>query len=269
MAPAPVLSTEDLATLQAALEKALREIGRAVDKIWDKFDDVVDRGAVLAALYGSIAAKYIHDALVEIRDQLDQLVDLAQEVSANGTPVVSLFIECFSWLSDVMQPASEIAARSDKPADDNLVHWTGGAAGAYRAKQAMQKTALDKMVENADQMSQWLGHIGQANVQYAATLLSRLAGVAAKLTEAAALSAMGHPAAVSTLADQVTELVKIGLDELKELANGIARMILEMRDLAALQMRHTEFENGDWPQAVFHVPGGPVASTADPVFRTS
>lgn len=251
-APGPVNSGE-VESSRVALENAFDALGRGADVCVEGFNRIVDEINDYSWLIGPIPMFFIRRHMEDIRTQLKALLDVAQKVLQGGVPVLSLFTTSIDYLTAVQTPVSDISYDIGTPANDNLHYWTGAANLAYRLKQAAQKAAADRTVDNATFMSKWLFDIGKTNVAYAVELVKIVVDAGAELVSVTTngLSIINIQFALDDLAEALKKLIKAGLNQLVELANKFVATLGDVRDVLEMRARHTEFEGGRWPQAVY------------------
>jgi ABC-type transporter Mla subunit MlaD len=250
--PDTFVDTGEVEETKTLLSHAVENIDKAVKAVIDGFNSVVSNINDLRWVIGPIPMYFIRNDLDDIRADVRNLVELAAKVVRESTPVFSLFLASVDWLRTVMSPTSEVGFDVNTPFDDDLASWTGSAATAYRQKAVAQKAAVDRAKENAKFISKWLFEIGKTNVAYAVELAKIVTDVAAKLAKLTidALGVITIQFAVDELGNVVKGLVKAGLDQLLELANKFVATLGNVRDVLEKRIDHTEFENGQWPQAV-------------------
>jgi hypothetical protein len=250
MAPDP---NADTRAVSAQLEKLLDDLPGAAERVRDAFDHLVERAVHGTASRGVSAGTFLKHVVTQVRDQLKELLDVATKVIAQGFPIVSLFTESIAWDTDVHGPLSQITNMADQPQDDNLSQWNGNAAAVYRQKQTVQKNALLKACDNVKMIGQWLSDIGKANVAYVVELLNTLGDVAIALWRAVESGG-------TDFADVIDQLIRAGLRELTKIGTQIADMVDKLRILVLAIDDHTQYEDGNWPQAVYLEPPQKVSS---------
>ncbi len=251
-APLGSVTGSEVESSRVALENAFTTLQQGVDTCVDGFNSIVAKVRDLAWLIGPIPMYFIRNNLDDVREHLKSLLDVAGKVLQGGVPILSLFTTSIDYLNAVQTPVSDISYDIGTPADDNLHHWTGGASAAYKQKQAAQKAATDRMVDNATFMSKWLFDIGKSNVAYAVELVKIVVDVGSELVTVTTngLSVINLQFALDDLGEALKKLVKAGLNQLAELANKFVATLGDVRDVLEKRARHTEFEGGHWPQAV-------------------
>ncbi|HEY0700695.1 MAG TPA: hypothetical protein VGD43_23175 [Micromonospora sp.] len=254
MTASGTVDTGDIESSRLALTDAFDALRKGVDTCVDGFNHIVDKANDHAWLLGPIPMYLIHNHLDDIRTALKSLLDAAERVLQGGMPILSLFQTSIDYLTAVQSPMSDISYDINTPADDNLNYWTGGAATAYAKKQIAQRVAVDRTVDNAAFMSRWLFDIGKTNVAYAVELVKIVVDAGSELVKVSVdgLSIINLPFALDSLAEALKKLIKAGLDQLVELANKFVATLGDVRDVLEKTTRHTEYEDGRWPQAVYN-----------------
>ncbi len=238
---------------RVALEEAFESLRKGVDACVSAFNHIVDEVNDHRWLLGPLPMYFIKRHLGDIREHLNEALDVAERVLQGGVPIISLFLTSIDYLGAVEKPLGDVSYDINTPADDNLQYWSGGAASAYRQKQAAQKAAVDRSVENATAISRWLFDIGKTNVAYAVELVKIIIDAGTELLNISVdgLSIINLQFSLDHAADALRKLVKAGLDQLVELANKFVATLGDCRDLLEKRARHTEFEHGGWPHAVY------------------
>ncbi len=248
------VDTGEVESSRVALEQAFENLREGVDTCVNTFNHITGEIDKHKWLLGPIPLYFIKRHLADIREQLNELLDVAEKVLQSGTPIFSLFLTSIDYLNAVERPLGDISYRINTPADDNMQYWSGGAAAAYRQKQAAQKAAVDKSVDNATALSRWLFDIGKTNVAYAVELVKIIIDAGTELVNISVdgVSIIDIQFSLDHAADALRKLIKAGLDQLVELANKFVATLGDCRQLLEMRSRHTEFENGNWPQAVYN-----------------
>jgi hypothetical protein len=251
----PNLSADaaDIESSRVALEKTFDALRSGVDGSVHAFNRIVDQVNDHRWILSPIQLYLIKRSLEEIRGHLKTILDLAEKVLQSGTPVFSLFFTSIDYLKAVEAPLGDVSFHINTPADDNLQYWSGGAASAYRQKQAAQRAAVDKSVDNATAMSKWLFDVGKTNVAYAVELVKIVIDAGMELVNISVdgISVINIQFSLDHVSTLIAKLVKAGLNQLAELANKFVATLGDTRDLLEKRSRHTEFEGGNWPQAVY------------------
>lgn len=251
--PLGPVNSGEVESSRVALENAFDALRTGVDVCVDGFNRLVDEINHHAWLLGPIPMFFIRNHVEDIRAQLKTLLDVAQKVLQGGVPVLSLFTTSIDYLTAVQTPVSDISYDISAPAEDNLHYWTGAASLSYKQKQAVQKAAADRTVENATFMSKWLFDIGKTNVAYAVELVKIVVDAGSELVSVITngLSIVNIQFALDDLAEALEKLIKAGLNQLVELANKFVATLGDVREVLERRARHTELADGHWPQAVY------------------
>jgi len=250
MAPGPGITPE---ALTAEFNRSIEQARTGVQQIIDGFNNLVEEIRGKAWLLGAGAILWIKHKLDDARAGLQKIVDKAQYLIDHSTPVVSLILTSFDWLSQVQKPASTAAGKVPVKRD-KLVYWKGEAADAYNAKIPFQQAAASDMATKADFISTWLFTIAKGNVEYAVKAAENISMLAGELTQAAvdAGGVLTILEAVNTLAGAVGSLVENALNMLFDIANQVVDALQKMRDVNASMGNKAAMTGpgGTWPQAV-------------------
>jgi hypothetical protein len=236
---------------RSLLDQAYEQAGRVVRAVVDAFNaaiaNVNDKARFLAPVMG-----FIKKQLNFVREGIVKLVGLLDYAVKSHVPVVSLIVQSFSWVTKVQTPMSDMSSPAVTPANDDLGHWTGEVASAYRTKSGAQKAAIDDVAGKASFISKWLFGIAQANVDF----VLKLAGMAVELLSkfaAVALNAatiVNIPFAADKLAEQAGNAFEKGMKAMLEVAGRFVAALGNLRDVVGELGDHTALTNGKWPQAV-------------------
>jgi hypothetical protein len=215
------------------------------------FNDLVRAVNKHLWILGAAGILWIKHKLEQVRDSAQKLIDKARYMIEHSTPILSLILTSFDWISQVQRPASDVAARLPV-ATDNLVYWSGGAADAYNNKLGPQKDAASDVVLKADFISAWLFSIAQTNVDYVVKMAEVVSLLAGKITQAAvdAGSVFGVIEAINAVASAAGDIVERGLNTLFGIASRLVALLKNVRDASASINNHEKLPGGAWPQAV-------------------
>lgn len=251
MAPGPGVTPESITSqFDSALESARkgitdcingfnRLVGEVKDKLW---------------LLGGAVALWIKHKLDGAREGIKKLIDKAQYMIQHSTPVVSLILTSFDWLSQVQKPSSAAAGRVPLKGD-GLLYWKGEAADAYGARLPFQQSAASDMATKADFISTWLFTIAKANVEYAVKMAENISMLAGEITQAAvdAASVFGVIEAINAVAGATGQIVENALNTLFGIATRVVDLLKNARDASASINNVEKLVGppaGSWPQAV-------------------
>ncbi|MEV0270416.1 hypothetical protein AB0H43_16670 [Hamadaea sp. NPDC050747] len=240
-----------------AVATAVRQIEEFGDEIVADFgtlvDQLEDNAWWLSPIIGAASVAALLETLDQIKNQIDEVLDIAGEVLAHDTPVISLINISFHWLTAVKQPVSGLVPQIQAYATENLAYWEGGTATHYKQQVLPpQVGAAGELSAKAGFISEWLYGIAQANVDYVTKLSDVMAGLAGKVAEAAvkAGTIIDIPWAISDLASLVGTLVETELRNLGGIAQRITEAGDNVRQIVSDRVDETKFPGGDWPQAV-------------------
>jgi hypothetical protein len=246
------MTQPDMNELLAPFERAFAQINSGMATAANEFNRLVDEVNKSWFLLGPVTQLWVARNLKSVRENYDKVEQKVQYALQHHTPVVSLIVTSYAWVTGVKTPVSELSSLTIQPRNNNLYKWTGDAASAYKDKAAQQKGAVDEAVVKAEFISQWLMRIAKSNVDYAAKLAGIVTGLAGKLTQAAidAASVIDIPFAVDTLSGEVGSLVQSGFDVLVTLGQRFVEALGNVRDIAGQVGDHSKLPGGNWPEAV-------------------
>ncbi|MCP2322732.1 hypothetical protein HDA40_001239 [Hamadaea flava] len=241
----------------SAVETAVRQIEETADQLVEDFDSLIqqfaDNVVWLTPVIGATAVWLLQETLQEIRVELDAVLDIAGEVLAHYTPVISLINISFHWLTAVKQPVSGMVPMIQQYATENLAYWEGGTANHYKQQVLPpQVGAAGELAAKAGFISEWLYAIAQANVEYAAKFSEVISAIAGDVAQAAvkAGTVIDIPFAISDLASIVKTLVQSGMDNLAGIGTRIVEAGENVRQIVSDRVDESKFPGGAWPQAV-------------------
>ncbi|MEV6970438.1 hypothetical protein AB0M47_35560 [Hamadaea sp. NPDC051192] len=241
----------------SAVETAVRQIEETADQLVADFDSLVqefaDNAVWLSPVIGAAAVWVLQETLDEIRVELNAVLDIAGEVLAHYTPVISLINISFHWLTAVKQPVSGMVPMIQQYATENLAYWEGGTASHYKQQIVPpQAGAAGELSAKAGFISEWLYGIAQANVEYVTKLSEVIGTIAGDVAQAAvkAGTIIDIPWAISDLASIVKTLVKTEMDNLAGIGQRIVEAGENVRQIVSDRVDESKFPGGDWPQAV-------------------
>jgi len=251
MAPGPGITPE---ALTSEFHRSIEQVRTGIQQIIDGFNNLVDEISGKAWLLGAGALLWIKHKLDGARAGLQTIVDKAQYLIDHSTPIVSLILTSFDWLSQVQKPASAAAGRVPVKGD-KLVYWKGEAADAYNGKIPFQQAAAGDMATKADFISTWLFTIAKANIEYAVKTAEYISLIAGAVTQAAidAASVFGIVEAINAVADAAGALVEKALNQLFSIATRVVDLLKNARDASASINNVEKLAGppaGTWPQAV-------------------
>jgi hypothetical protein len=243
--------TVDLESVRAAFYQGVEDARKGVGLLVSGFNDLVHAVNKHLWLLGAAGVLWIRHKLEQVRDAAQKLVEKARHMIDHSTPIVSLILTSFDWISQVQKPASDAAARIPVTTD-NLVYWSGGAAQAYTNKTGPQKDAASDVVAKADFISTWLFSIAQTNVDYVVKMAEIVSLLANKITQAAvdAASVFGVIEAINAVAGAAGDIVERGLNTLFGIASRLVALLKNVRDASSSINNHEKLPGGAWPQAV-------------------
>ena len=251
MAPDPGVTPESITQqFNASIESS----NSGIDKIIEGFNNLVEEVKDKAWLLGGAILLWMKSKLDDVREAIKKLIEKAKYMIKHSTPIVSLILTSFDWLTDVQNPASAAAGRVPVKGD-KLVYWKGEAADAYTNKLPFQQGAASDMATKADFISTWLFTIAKANVEYAVKMAENISLVAGEIVQAAvdAASVFGIIEAINAVAGAVGSLVENALNALFDIANRVVDLLKNARDASA-SINNVEKlvgpPSGTWPQAV-------------------
>lgn len=241
----------------SAVETAVRQIEETTDQMVEDFNTLVEQLADnawwLTPVIGSAAVYALSETLDGIKEKLDELLDIAGEVLAHHTPVISLINISFHWLTAVKQPVSGLVPAIQQWATENLSYWEGGTASHYKQQIVPpQAAAAGELSAKAGFISEWLYGIAQANVDYVTKLAQVMGTIAGDVAQAAvkAGTIIDIPWAISDLASIVGTLVQTEVDNLTGIAQRIVEAGENVRQIVSDRVDESKFPGGQWPQAV-------------------
>lgn len=251
MAPGPGITPEGLTS---EFNRSIEQVRTGVQQIMDGFDRLIEEIRDKAWLIGAGLMLWIKQKLDGARAGLQTIIKKAQYLIDHSTPVVSLILTSFDWLSDVQKPASAAAGRIPVKGD-KLGYWKGEASDAYGRKIPFQQGAASDMATKADFISTWLFTIAKANVDYAVKTAEYISLIAGKVTQAAvdAASVFGIIEAINAVADAAGSIVEKALNQLFGIANRVVDLLKNARDASASINNLEKLSGppaGTWPQAV-------------------
>jgi len=243
----------DSAAITSVLNQDFRLVAEGVQHIVDNFNAVVNHVNANRGFLGPLIL-WIKQQLENVKALLVKVIELVKYAIAHATPVLSLVVQSFDWVTKVKTPMSDLSTPAGTPRDLNLAYWTGAAATIYTSKTIAQKGAIDDATIKADFVSQWLFSIAQANVDYMVGLVTVVANVVGKLTQAAidATTVIDIPWAVDQLSKTVGDLVAAAINDLTTVAKRFFQAVKDARDIQSQVGDHTKLPGGKWPQAVAH-----------------
>jgi hypothetical protein len=246
------LPGETLSSLTAQVNAAAAQARAAYGGLEASARQAVLGGAAVGGLAGAAVGYYLYRNMGQIRAALNRILDVADTVVRNGTPVISLFDHSFGWLGKVRTPASDIQATMDELINYDFVKWSGPAAEVYKDKRSKQKDAVGEVVAKAESISSWLMKIAKANVDYAVEVLKILTPVIGKLAEAAANAGtlINVLFAIDDVAEVIGKLVEDGLNMLLAVVRRLVESLSDVRDLASAVGDRAKLPGGKWPEAV-------------------
>jgi len=251
MAPDPAITPE---SITQQFNASIEQTRTGIDQIITGFNNLVDEVRGKAWLLGGAVMLWIKSKLDDVREAVRKLIDKANYMIEHSTPIVSLILTSFDWLTDVQHPASAAAGRVPVK-DDKLVYWKGEASDAYNNELPFQQGAANDMAAKADFISTWLFTIAKANVDYAVKMAENISMLAGEITQAAvdAASVFGVIEAINACAGAAGALVENALNTLFGIANRVVDLLKNARDASA-SINNVEKlagpPSGTWPQAV-------------------
>ncbi len=241
----------------SAVEIAVRQIEETGDQMVEDFNALVEKLADnawwLTPVIGAAAVTALSETLNGIKEKLDEVLDIAGEVLAHHTPVISLINISFHWLTAVKQPVSGLVPVIQQYATENLSYWEGGTASHYKQQIVPpQVGAAGELSAKAGFISEWLYSIAQANVDYVTKLAQVMSTIAGDVAQAAvkAGTIIDIPWAISDLASVVGTLVTTEVDNLTGIAQRIVEAGENVRQIVSDRVDDSKFPGGEWPQAV-------------------
>lgn len=234
--------------IKEGIKQAIAKFNELVEKVKDKWWLFALGGAA-----GAAAALYVKQGLDKCRDALEQLIEKVNYAIEHQTPVLSLIIASFRWISQVQTPVSELSTLVTRPENENLAKWSGDASTSYRVnKLPEQKGAVDDATAKAAFVSKWLFSIAKSNVDYAV----KIAEIVTKFVESLvalvvkAATVVGIAEAAGELGDLAGSVVKDGFTLLTEIGKKLIAALGDVRDLWSEAGDHTKLPGGKWPEAV-------------------
>ncbi|GAA0798660.1 hypothetical protein [Spirilliplanes yamanashiensis] len=238
-------------------DRAVAEVRAGVGLVVDNFTRLVDnlndhRWLVAAGGLLTVAGwEWAKGKIDELRAGVVELLDKAQYALDHSTPIISLILTSFDWVSGVYGPASDIAGRVPVKAD-HLLYWKGEAADAYAAKLSAQAAAAGDVAAKADAVSTWLFTVVKANVEYLVTMGGYISILAGDLAAAAidAASVAGFLEAIGKCGSMLGRVIEKGLNDLMNLSKRLVDQLKNVRDIEAMVTGKEKMPGGHWPQAV-------------------
>lgn len=180
------------------------------------------------------------------------ILDVADRVIRQYTPVISLFLTSMDWVERSERPTSNVYADMFTPAHGrNLEDWDDNARDAYNDIVAQQQKSTEAAKDVASFMSSWLAGIADDNVAYVVFLLNQLAEIANEIV--AALVALADSFGVFTLlklAELVGTFVEDAINILGETARRISSALTTVIEAERVLADESFFPGGNWPIAV-------------------
>jgi hypothetical protein len=194
----------------------------------------------------------LEGTLGRIQVTVIEAINKAEEALEHSTPIISLIISSFRWITEVQTPLSDLSSVVSSPRDQNMYSWSGAAASAYHDKVSAQQGAVDQSMNLAAQMSNWLIDIAMSNVDYAVELAKMLSDLAGKLIVAVgeAATVAGVPWALEQASEALSEVLASGLKILVEVGLRLVEAVGNIQDLQSQAGDHSALPGGRWPQAV-------------------
>lgn len=251
----PVVDYEDL------FRDALEQVREGARLVTDGFHTLVatvnraiemfDRGSVFAPWSKGVVL-WLQHGLDQIRTHVQEAIEIVDRVLERSTPVLSLVVMSFSWVTRVQTPLSDLASTMTSPRDQNLYHWSGAAASIYHDKAGVQRAAVEQSSSNAAFISEWLCGIVESNVDYMVALVEMLTSLARKLTAAAgeAAGVVTAPWAVQQASEVTSGIITDLLDVLVMIGQQFVEVVGNIRDLESQSGDHSALPGGQWPQAI-------------------
>jgi hypothetical protein len=195
---------------------------------------------------------HLEGTLGRIQATVIEAIDKAEEALEHSTPIISLIISSFRWISEVKTPLSDLSSVVSSPRDQNMYSWSGDAASAYHDKVSAQQGAVDQSTNLASWMSGWLVDIATSNAEYATELAKMLSDLAGKLIVAAgeAATVAGVPWALEQASDAMSDVLSSTLKILEEIGLRLVEAVGNIQDLQSQVGDHSALPGGRWPQAV-------------------
>jgi hypothetical protein len=251
MAPEPGVTPE---SITQSFHSSIESTREGIDRVVNGFNGIINEVNDKRWMLGAALLLWIKSKLDGVRAAIKKLIDKANYMIEHSTPIVSLILTSFDWLTKVQKPASGAAGRVPVKTD-NLVYWKGEASDAYNNKVPFQQGAASDMATKADFISTWLFTIAKANVEYAVKMAETISLLAKAITQAAvdAASVFGIIEAINAVAKVAGELVEKALNTLFGIANRVVDLLKNARDASASVNNVEKLPgppSGVWPQAV-------------------
>lgn len=228
----------------------------AVEKVKEIYDNLnswkIRIALGVGGAVGAGVAWAIKNALEKLADGMERLKEFVEELIKHHTPIISLIIQSFEWTNKVKGPISNLSHETTKNASDNMYHWTGPAASAYKDKAALMKGAVDEITARSEFMSKWLFTITKTNVEFVRKLAEIVTFVLGKLADAAAKagSVIGLPLLGQTIGDAAGGITEKALNVLIQKGVDLISALGNLRDVEGALQDNTKLPNGAWPQVV-------------------
>jgi len=241
------------------LDKAMKQVEEGYQKAVDGFNQLVAKAnqfmryaSIIGGALGDIAVWWLRKNLEKLRKAMQQIAEWIKEAIKRHTPVLSLIITAFDWITDVKTPVSDVNFQFKEPASYDFGKWSGQARDVFNKKAQLQQDAVAEIQSRSDFISVWLYKIVTSNVNFAAALADVIAGIVGKIVQAVidAESVIDIPFAIDTVASLVGGLVTDGIKLLTKEVQRVFEEIGALRDLAAIVGDHSKLPVGKWPEAV-------------------
>lgn len=248
----PLPGTDPTMLLQD-FNRAFQQVSEALPKARKHFGEITGHLKFNPIMLSPAAALGVKRCVKTIGDALDKVEQLAKYAVSHQTPVVSLIVQSFNWVTDVKAPMSTMSGQAaDWTVNENLRNWTGKAADTYRDKAARQGEAMASVTGKADFISKWLFAIVRSNVDFMAKLAEIATAFAGKVVEVSinATGGITLPVSVVSLAKAIGEVVTKGMDALIEIGKRFVAALGDALDIESDKADQKVLPGGAWPQAV-------------------
>lgn len=231
------------------LEDAYRQVS-------EKINSVVDTcNAGLRHVYDTLgpAVFVVKKHCESIVRGVNELVKLVRYALEHHTPVVSLIVQSFRWLTKVQSPMSDLSSPAMEARNPELEHWSGSGASAYWKRMGAQRDAINEVTAKAAYISEWLMKIATANVKFMVELATTVVDVLTKFVEVGlnGISIVAIPQAIATLSKEAAGILSKGFGLMAGYANEVMAALSDARDIVSEVGDHTKLPGGKWPQAVY------------------
>ncbi|MFC6022395.1 hypothetical protein ACFP2T_40350 [Plantactinospora solaniradicis] len=245
----------------ADIKEAWTKLINAINSLLQKAHNHLNNDSVLSSIVEwatdtiKDAIEAIQGLLVKLRDGVNKIITMLQEVVSKSVPVLSLFNAGLAWPTKVNAPLSTIG--NDMGGSGNTAYWQGPTKEVYEKEVKTQTDAVTASVDKVKFTSNWLADVATANTTYMTELGDRVAEVVGPMTALAgevAATAAGAITqamfAIDKMAETIAAAVTQALQYQINIAKRLAEVVKQVTALANEVSDRTGISDGNWPQSV-------------------